>query len=719
MATLKSLKLKSEYRSDVDNLGRDFFVPCLQASGVYSRATGYFSSFVLLSLIRGLKSFVASGGKIYLVCSPVLRAGDAEAITHGYDQRETLCHNRLLEMLEAEIEGVPELANKCQKLLSWLIANGVIEVKIAVQVDGQSGIFHEKIGVFKDASKDYISFSGSANETHQALNRNFEQIDVYCSWDSGDASRAEGKLRHFHSLWANQTKGLRVIPFPEATRQKLIETYPPGDSQIDQLCDEVDSYLRSATVTQATSQCSLPFPLREYQKEAVSAWMQNGGKGILQMATGTGKTFTAIQCALELAKRENQPLSVITLCPYIHLANSWVKSFQDCGFSTVACFGGLSNWKDLVKRHLSYRRFGSKNMPLAIVSTNSTFQGKYFQSLLDSMKAHSVLLIADEMHNLGSDNLRKLLPEQINYRLGLSATPDRLYDPDGNESLKDYFNDIVFHYGLKAALRDGHLTPYYYHIVPIHLTEAEKVEYYELTRKISRLSFTMAEDRKQDNPLALLLIKRARLIAKASNKLPALVEVLKQNLKTTHNIIYTGDGVYEEKTDGEDKPQTRYIETVIRTLVDELTLKVARFTCDESLEEREDVIDSFNKAAISHITAIRCLDEGIDIPSIQNAYILASTSNPRQHIQRRGRILRLFPGKKYSTIYDFVVLPDLQAIDFLGADVFKTERVMLRRELGRVFEFASLALNADSSLEPFLDYIDYFDLQGLIDEQEA
>jgi len=288
----------------------------------------------------------------------------------------------------------------------------------------------------------------------------------------------------------------------------------------------------------------------------------------------------------------------------------------------------------------------------------------------------------------------------VRYRLGLSATPERWFDETGTEGLKAYFGDVAFRFTLADALKEGCLTPYYYHPILVELTPDEEAKYHALSAQIGKLSFSRGSDDGPGATLKYLLLKRARLIGSASQKLPRLQELLREHPFQSHALFYCGDGTTE--SDVQDEVM-RQVDATVLMLGQELGYRAHSFTAGESREERAHLLHQFASETIQALVAIRCLDEGVDVPATQRAYILASTTNPRQSIQRLGRILRRAPGKQSAEVYDFLVVP-AQEPESLPAEVYNVERGLLRRELQRASQFASLAQNGPRAMDVLLDF---------------
>jgi superfamily II DNA or RNA helicase len=332
----------------------------------------------------------------------------------------------------------------------------------------------------------------------------------------------------------------------------------------------------------------------------------------------------------------------------------------------------------------------------SVVVSNATFATPAFKSLLQRAPTRS-LLVADEVHNLGAPELRDALPENIRYRLGLSATPERHRDPEGTLAIRSYFGPDVIRYTLRQALRDHVLCQYRYVPVLVLLEEDELDDYLALTRRIAQL-ISGTEEHHRSPVLDTLLLQRARILATARGKIPALIRVLSPLRQTTHNLVYCGDGSVEAEPDA---AVVRQIDAVVRALGRDLGMSVAKYVADTALTRRTILGQRFAEGSLQGLVAIRCLDEGVDVPETRRAFILASSTNPRQFIQRRGRILRNAPGKDVAEIFDFIVQPSDEETA-PSSPIFSTVQKLFRRELGRIWEFAALAINGPEALHSLL-----------------
>ena len=421
--------------------------------------------------------------------------------------------------------------------------------------------------------------------------------------------------------------------------------------------------------------------LRKYQHQAVANWLANQGRGTLKMATGSGKTIVALAIATELYRQIGLQVLLI-VCPYKHLVNQWARECQRFNLKPTIAMNRVDNWQAELSNQL-YNLTTQTQTFLTIITTNATLMSTGMQSQLKYFPAKS-LIVGDEAHNLGSSRLLASLPRNLGLRLALTATPSRQYDANGTEALLDYFGKIIPpEFTLADAIAQGALVPYDYYPMFVELTPSESLVYARLTK---RIAWVLNKNPSwQNNPdLTTLLVKRARLVANATNKLTCLRELMRSRLDTSHTLFYCGDGYVDR--------DLRQIDAVTQLLGKELGYRVNTYTNETTIEIRETLRQQFESGTLQGLVAIECLDEGIDIPAIQTAVILASSSNPRQFIQRRGRILRPHPQKQRATLFDTIVIPPI-----LERDIWAVEKNLLRKELNRFITFAELADNADEA----------------------
>ena len=693
------LELKTEYRSRRDNVVKDFYNPVLSRAILYKRAVGFFSSSALIALSSGICGLVKNGGSIQMIASPRLSPEDLTAINDGFSQRDKIIKEALIRELKIPQDRFEE---KRLNLLSNLIAVGRLDFKIALLEDENAvGMFHEKLGLMQDVAGNIIAFSGSMNESANAFANNYEAIDVFISW-THDAKRVETKAAAFDSLWNNREHGVKVLDFPDV-REEFLHRYKINnkiDATLDDSHVEEVSSVESEHVEPPKNFPVIPpnVTLRNYQLEAIETWARKNYRGIFDMATGTGKTFTALAAVTKLfADKKN--LAVLIVCPYQHLVEQWCEDIIEFGMKPIICYSASSqrNWRERLKTAVTSFNGRTKNF-FCMVSTNATFSTDSVQKLMKKLSGE-VVLVVDEAHNFGAKNLSKTLLEHISYRLALSATIDRHGDEEGTQKLYDYFGEKCIEYTLRDAIANDMLTPYRYYPVTVSLTTDEREEYLELTSKIRKgVHRDKHGNIKFTEQAKMLLIKRATLVAGAKEKISVLREQIEPFKNDNQILVYCGattmhDVDYREGIPSEE--ESRQIDVVVKMLGNELGMRVSKFTSEENATERELLKKNFAEGKhLQALVAIRCLDEGVNIPSIRTAFILASSTNPKEYVQRRGRVLRKSLGKNYALIFDFITLPvpPEEVADF-EPEIINGLKSLAKRELARLKTFANDAEN--------------------------
>ena len=583
--------------------------------------------------------------------------------------------------------------------MAHLIEDGHLEIKVAFTPPNRStGMYHEKVGILTDKFGDKIVFTGSLNETINAFYNNYESIVVFTSWEESKLY-AEEMQADFDSLWNNEDKDLEVIEFPDVLIEKIkVNQKPKVSYDIDE-----EEQIEEEAIKKGIPRIPKGFELREYQKEAIEKWKQRDYCGIFDMATGTGKTYTGLGAVTKLFE-EKKRLAIIIVCPYQHLVEQWVEDIEL--FNMLPTIGYSASkqkdWKKRLEDDVLDFSIGVIDC-FCFVTTNATYSSKFVKEQMSYLGKDTLLLI-DEAHNFGSPNLRNKLYPTIEYRLALSATLDRHGDEEGTDCLKHYFGEKCIEYDLQRAIKEGKLTPYYYYPVVVYLDEEEIERYRDISYKASK---ECHKDKQGNVKITekgkMFLLQRARIVAGAKSKLDELRNQMQQYKDDTHILVYCGATkvqTFEYDESEYDEEGERQIVAVSKILGNELGMKVTHFTSNESAEEREIIKNKFAMAdPYQAIVAIKCLDEGVNIPSIKTAFILASTTNPKEYIQRRGRVLRLAKNKPYAVIYDFVTLvKPLDEVNPYSAD-YNCERALAKRELARIKEFGEISLNSRDSDE--------------------
>ncbi len=678
----KDLELSESFFSGAQgtDLVADFYQPVLSRAVKYDRVAGYFSSAAFVSVSKGVSGFVRNNGRLRLVTSHAFTGGDVAAL------QKAMASDSLNQELASSFEKSAEelfafddaILNDHFAAMCWMLAHDHLEIKVVVPVGADLSKltpqeiekFHPKFGVLTDSFGNRVAFSGSVNETYYAWTRNIENLDIYQSWLPGRDEYIRPKEIQFKRYWdGEENQDWATISLPEAVRDKIIREYAPEDFPAD--------------LKRITSQ-PRPFGLtRQYQADAVQAWVDAGMSGILEMATGTGKTRTAKACVEEASKLGS--LLTIVVVPYNHIGSQWIDELSLRNPIAVA-----GKWREMLGEKVFDAELGRLNQ-LTLVVVKNTASSYSFVSLLSDLSNYfeHTLLVGDEVHWLGAPSLQAALLEFADFRLGLSATPKRYFDDFGTEVLDEYFKGVVFSFPIEKALEardaDGKriLTPYSYHPIFVELTEEESEAYWKITRQILTIKEASKKDPQQQKKLEELYLYRANIGKVAAQKVPRLRELLLDfPFKLEKTLIYCADfaqmrdvteilgnfDVYPQKITGEEGTAPR-----------------KQFN---QKSEREHILDHFQSGNLDVLLAIDCLDEGVDIPSAQIGIILASSGNAKEFIQRRGRLMRVAEGKKSASIFDLCVLP-MATTSSAGI------RNLIQVELKRIEEFAEVALNRD------------------------
>ncbi len=696
---LNELDIKLEYRSLRQNVARDFLIPCLRKAISYDRAVGFFSSTSLADISYGIEGLSLNNGRIRLIASPKLSDEDAEAINQGYVDREKL----IADALNIELRSPTNHFEKERlNLLANLIKDGIVDIKIALlEHNKEIGIYHEKLGIIRDEDDNTIAFSGSMNESDTAFKINYETIDVYCSWMSDESrERIRIKRNAFDSIWEDSESGIQVIDFPIAVKERLVSTYYYSDVDYDNV--PIPEYIDDKVEAKPAIGARVPdeFKFHDYQIEAISEWVKNGHRGIFDMATGTGKTYTGLGAVAALNTECKGRLAVFIVCPYQHLVEQWVQDIKLFSMNPIIGYSASpqKEWKKRLSDAIRDQKIRKDRSFFCFVTTNATFASGFVQEQINKIKM-PILLVADEAHNFGAPSYTRCLDDRFTYRLALSATLDRHHDEEGTSYLYNFFGKKCIEYPLSRAIDEDKLTPYKYYPVLVHLNDDELPHYEELSYEISKCLIKGKNGKwKLNKQGEILALKRSRIVAGASEKLNVLREVILPYIKDNNILVYCGaTNVIDEKSDHSytDEADVRQIEAVINILGNELGMAVSKFTADEDMETRAMIIDQFQKKEkLQAIVAIKCLDEGVNIPGIRTAFILASTTNPKEYIQRRGRVLRKAKNKDFAEIYDFVTLPrELDTVASLTEEQAKRDLSLVKNELVRIKEFGRLSMN--------------------------
>jgi superfamily II DNA or RNA helicase len=675
----------------------DILAKGLQNAVQYNRGVGFFSSSIFDVHRDSFRDFFSRGGTMRVVCSNIFSENDISNFTIA------ICRPQETKPEELAILQTDATAGL---ITQNLIARRQLRIRVANVNDlaqGRRAIYHEKIGILMGPNLT-IAFSGSANESKTAWKYNFERIDVFSAdFDSPDNPRASEIIQNFQDLWQNATPRLEIVDLADALQTGNVEVRT--SSKQNPPSGYTDETQGSRKTPRDRPRDTMRAPenqeLRAYQRDAIDAWRAAGHRGLIEMATGTGKTFTALCAAEEVYREASRGLAICVVAPTIHLVEQWKEQLRHFGANPIFCAISESSWKGTLTNAVSSLNLGTSPL-LSIVVTNSTLHSDTFQAAIRRIRK-PFLFIGDEAHNLGGVRSLDSLPANANYRLALSATPntpasDAFESEQANDSAELYFGPTVFAYRISNAIHDGYLSRYDYYIHPVYLTEEEQAEYDELSGKIAKLWVMNRKSPNQQSSdnLRALLQARARIIGSAKNKSSVLKRLLTSRSTITGALVYCGDG----RIESEAHSTARQVDEITRMIGVDLGIRCRKYTADTSPADRRKATEDLRDGVVQILVAIRCLDEGVDIPSAKIAFLLASSSNPRQYVQRRGRILRLSPEKRRAVVHDLVVLPNL-GLAKANPGAQDNVRRLISSEFKRVIEFSK---DAENGITAELDF---------------
>ena len=690
------LKIKTSYESDIDDLISDFYIPMMSNAKRYDRIAGFFSSTSLAIAARGIAGLIENGGTMRLVTCPRLSKQDTAVLNAaGTDMDALLADSLIREICEETIQD--SFQKNHVAALGWMLAHNYLEIKIALickngQVLGgeeAAAIMHQKVGIFYDTEMHAVSFSGSNNESASGWLENVEEFKTFREWVPGQVDYLRNDQAKFEAFWSNRRKGVKVVTLPIAVRDHLIRQSECFDFESISL----KKYYERKHVYDSLLK-KKPLQLFSYQEEAVGKWADSGYRLLLEMATGTGKTRTAIGCMKHILEKEKKLLLFVVSCPQSNLSAQWKRDIEglDISFSNViVCDGTVHGWRTTLNTAIKKLATGL-HKTLLIYTTHQTCSSDDFIAQLDGCPPRiKKFFIGDEVHGMGAAKTRRGLLPSYNYRLGLSATPSRWFDEDGTRLISDYFGNQSFVFSIHdAQCKTNPLTGrpflvnYYYHPRFIHLSNKELEDYKSLTAKIIRMSGSKSREELSDI-LQNLMFLRADIEKNAEEKyaeLERILDELGEDIGDT--IIFVSD---------------EQINKVLK-IMKKRGIIAHRFTQCESatpsalyggISARDYLVKQFAAGNYQVLVAIKCLDEGIDIPSASKAIVMASSTNPREYIQRIGRVIRQAPGKGNAMIFDMIIHPDVSG--FRDTDLAKMEIKIFRKEMDRVKELSENALN--------------------------
>lgn len=705
--SFKDLHIKTCYESGIDDIIEDFYIPVLGASVQYDRIAGFFSSSTLAIASRGLYGFIKNRGKMRLITSPILNTDDAaiiEKITNSSDSIE-------LEELGFCVDNIEdEFVCNHVKALGWMLYKGYLEMKLAVVLNengktystkelNESGLFHQKVGVLRDIDGNELSFSGSINESASAWVYNDEEFKVFKAWSDSCDYYLRDKKR-FEEIWNGQRSNIKVYDLPQAVKNKLI--HYSKDFEIESI--SINNYRKRKRLSLNKVK---EIPLFYYQENALDKWKNNSYRLLFEMATGTGKTRTAIAGISRIKQATEKSVTIIST-PQNTLSKQWKTELEKFALGFDICTvidGTVSNWQTILSRILLDNAVGFANHVVIFTTHATASSEKFISTIQNNLSTDSrTIFVGDEVHWLGASCYRKALLPQYQFRIGLSATPTRWFDDDGTQLLVDYFGNDSFVFSIHDALTEINpitgkhfLVNYYYHISTVPLNETETVEYRKLSMQLLRLRSRIKTDAEAQERYERLLEKRANIIKNANAKYEELERILDELEKKgeLYNLLVFVSPEQIEKVMGILFARNIMFHKLTES---EGTRKEKKYG---GLSEREFIIKAFKSNQYKALVAIKCLDEGIDIPSASTGILMASSTNPREYIQRIGRIIRQDEGKSFANLYDICV----DKIHGLEGEELELERKIKKKEAIRLTEIAENAINPADALKAIMNLI--------------
>lgn len=718
-----------DYKTGSEDEPLQFYLDSLCNSSSFDLLLGYFSSSALNVLSLGFANFIHSGGKMRTIINNVLSEEDQKAIKKGQEKEpfSTIYNFNNIKELKASLNEYGKHFFEC---FAWLIANDRIEIKI-IKPKGGKGISHYKSGIFSDG-QDTIGFKSSCNFTAYGLLENLEELDCFLSWENGRSNKfIRRQKEYFDEIFTEQAEFVEYLDIEDVKAAIRSEF---GDRNIQELLiqekellEKRDKIFNNSKIKKSLKlainkidefdkiEKSPKFPYvqgpRDYQKKAYDNWVDNDKKGVFAMATGTGKTLTSLNCLLN-EYRDNGSYKGIILVPTVALLNQWVKECNQFNFDRIVSVSSKNKWEDEIAFLNTAKSY--INISYVIIATYASFSKNKFQDFFKNLDKETVF-IADEAHNLGANNLSKLLPNiHLQKRIGLSATPNRKYDELGNNALDLFFNDkspYIYSYSMEEAMENGFLCKYKYFPHIVKLSEIEFEKYITISKRLLNFIDKKTGKYKDCDDVERMLLERKRIIHKAENKLAVFKNILKEEYELRkgdlrYTLVYVPEGVepnYNQQDDFEESEEdlslinqfTRAVSSIDRSVM------VSQFT--SKVNNREDILKKFQDGRVNVLTSMKCLDEGVDVPRSELAIFCSSSGNPRQFIQRRGRVLRVHKDKIFAVLHDLVVIPDISGDD----TIYSMEKNLIKSELERVVDFSSLSLNKMDTykiLKPILDY---------------
>ena len=731
-----------------------FFSEALCNATQFDIKLGFFSSSAINVLSDGFATFLYNGGKMRMIINDVLSIEDQKAMI--VSEEDVVLPYFDLQNLQKVKRTLSERDHHFFECLSWLIRNNRLEIKIVTPKCGE-GIAHSKCGMFSDGLN-LVAFDGSCNFSRTALIENLESLTAFCDWDGlGDICKINDIAEDFERTFSGNDdsviylkaddvkagisanfkhKDINELLHDEQTliSRRLNDSLPLSIQTIlNKAREKTESIIRQieGTDIKILDKVEPKFPYdepRDYQKQAYDLW-KTTQKGLFAMATGTGKTLTSLNCLLNIWKKYHFYKALI-LVPTITLVDQWEDECKKFHFNNITKVSSKNpKWKielDNIKTKESILIEGEKSSFIIIATYASFARENIFRELVDFNRntTRQILLIADEAHNMGAGRiLDRLGGVKFARRIGLSATPERQFDENGNKAIMDFFgcdNSYTFEFNMQDAIDKGYLCRYKYFPHIVHLNDAEMSEYMRISLQLAKFYNSEKESfPKGDDILMRLLLKRKRIVHKAQEKESIFRQIVEDRFAEKGNLKYTlvyvpeGASPDNETADVFDNTESIIDDDYSENLIDTYTRivqNVSRTTTVKKfvsgIRERNEILEKYANGEIEVLTSMKCLDEGVDVPRSEMAIFCASTGNPRQFIQRRGRILRKHPDKHMAIIHDLVVAPEINSTQ----ENYNMERSLIKSELKRVRDFAVLSENADFAYNELSEILSYYNI---------
>lgn len=719
------------YRTGSESEPVQFYMDGLCNSKRFDLLLGYFSSAAINVLSLGFASFLYNGGTVRMVVNNILSQDDKNAIKAG--QEGTIGNTAFdLSDIKQMKRTLDDYGKHFFECLAWLVAEEKIQIKIIRPKTGR-GIAHYKSGAFSDGT-DTVGFKASCNFTAFGLLENLEELDGFLSWENSRSSKMINRQnKDFENIFSGKSD---IVEYLNVDDVSIAIKKEFGNSSLNELLIKEKelvekksrvlenkgvrkSFEKAITrIEEIIREPKFPFPQgpRQYQIDAYENWVKNNYSGVFAMATGTGKTITSMNCVLN-EFRKTKTYKAIILVPTLVLVGQWATEAKNFNFTNIITVSSKNaNWKETLTELKTKESFGIATSYI-VIATYKSFTSDKFQEFVKDLNNEEIF-IADEAHNIGAGNVKSKLSQlKIKKRIGLSATPKRAYDPEGTKDIESFFNDaepFTYNFSMERAIEENILCKYYYFPTLVSLQEDEMTKYNEISLRLARLFQKVAQDESAKKQYEMLLMQRKSIIHKAKNKFEAFKEIVSGIMKSEtglkYSLVYAPEGFHsDEEFIEEEFPELEddsriidFYSNIIRNISP--NTHVAQYTSES--DDKQNLLSSFENGKIDVLLSMKCLDEGVDIPRTEQAIFCSSTGNPRQFIQRRGRILRKHPAKKFAKIFDLVVIPMVTH----GSPNFDSERKLVQKELERVVHFAYMAINKYEAIEGLKKICEYYDL---------